>query len=128
MIRLASGPVWLHFGGSAYQTLLRALMPTLHSAAGLVGLATRGYPDEMALGALAGREGTLRETIERHYEELESALAPGPYQPDLPAACRHEIVANLLDLTRFRQWLETRKVWELTREDPRWEHLQRVLC
>ena len=127
LISLTTGPVWLHFGGSAYQTLLRALMPNLHSATGLVGLATRGYPDETALGALAGREGTLRETIEQHYEELESALAPGPYQPDLPEACRHEIVANLLDLTRFRQWLETRNVWELTHEDPRWEHLQMVL-
>ena len=63
LISLTTGPVWLHFGGSAYQTLLRALMPNLHSAAGLVGLATRGYPDETALGALAGREGTLRETV-----------------------------------------------------------------
>ena len=127
LINLPAGPVWLHFGGSAYQTLLCALMPSLHPATWLVGLATHGCPDETVLGALAGQEDALRQAVERHYEELEPVLAPGRYQHDLPEACRREVVADLLDLPRFRQWLETRHVWEVAREDPRWKHLQTTL-
>ena len=127
LINLPTGPIWLHFGGSAYQTLLCALIPSLHPAAWLVGLATRGYPDQAALGALAEREITLRQAVERYYEELEPALAPGRYQHELPEACRRQIVSNLLDLSMFRRWLETRHVWEVAREDPRWEHLQMAL-
>ena len=127
LINLPTGPIWLHFGGSAYQTLLCALMSSLHPATWLVGLATRGYPDQAALGALAGREVTLRQAVERYYKELEPALAPGRYQSQLPEACRRQVVSNLLDLSRFQRWLETRHVWEVAPEDPRWEHLQVAL-
>ena len=127
LVNLPSGPVWLHFGGSAYQTMLCALMPNLRPATSLVGLATIGYPGEETLGVLAERTDILRQAVQRHYEELEPALAPGRYQQDLPEVCRREVVTNLLDPSSFRLWLETRHIWEVGNGDPRWEHLQKAL-
>ena len=113
-------PIWLHFGGSGFQTLLCALMPDLRPTAGLAGLAVAGGRiDRTRLGELASRKSALHRAVENHYAALESVLSVGPFQRHLPEECRRRVVDELIDLPAFRRWLRTRRVWEMTRDDPR---------
>lgn len=127
LLDLSSGPVWLHFGGSAYQALLCGLLPSVYPAAGLSGLAIRGKPDDTILAELSERTDALQNAVEEHFEVLEPALSPGPYQRRLPEQCRRLVVADLFDLSAFRRWLFSRRVWQLTDADPRYAHLQTML-
>ncbi len=106
------GVIWLHFGGSAYQALLCDLEPELHSIGGLAGLAVRGRPDEAALKDLAAT-ARLSDAVDSLYADLEPVLAVGPYQRLLPPECRARVVADLIGLPAFRNWLATRSVWEM---------------
>ena len=124
---LSSGLGWLHFGGSTYQALLCSLLPRLHPTGGLAGLAVNGNPSSTVLAELAKQEGALRSAVEEHFAELEPALAPGPYQRDLPEQCRRKVVAELFDIPAFQHWLETRHVWQMKRDDSRWKHVQATL-
>ena len=117
---------WFHFGGSAYQFLLCELL-CLDALGSLAGLAVRGSPESGTLAGLAASdEVVLREAVETRFERLEHLLDPGPYQRDLPEPCRRRVVAELFDVPRFRQWLTTRRVWMLARDDPRWNQLHAI--
>lgn len=111
------GAVWFHFGGSAWELLLRSLTGELSSMA-LGGLALRGVPDLQALQELACAQ-RLTGTVRNRLVEFEGLLDPGPYQRLLPVRAREQVVADLLDIDEFRRWLESRNVWRLTHEDPR---------
>ena len=122
------GPIWLHFGGSGFQTLLCALMPDLRPTAGLAGLAVSGGRiDGTLLGELASRESALRQAVESHFAALEPVLSVGPFQRHLPEECRRRVVDELIDVPAFQRWLRTRHVWEMTRDDPRWTLVEAAL-
>ena len=117
---------WFHFGGSAHQFLLCELL-RLDALGSLAGLAVRGSPESGTLAGLAASgEVALREAVETRFEQLEHLLDPGPYQRDLPEPCRRGVVAELFDVLRFQQWLKTRRVWRLARDDPRWSRLRAI--
>ena len=124
---LPGGMVWLHFGGSTYQTLLCSLVPGLHPISGLAGLAVNGTPTGPVLAELAKQENALRSAVEKHFAELEPSLAPGPYQRNLPEQCRRKVVTELFDIPAFQHWLETRHVWQVKRNDSRWKHVRSTL-
>ena len=124
---LPGGMVWLHFGGSTYQALLCSLLPELHPIGGLAGLAINGNPTGTVLVELAKQEDALRSAVEERFAELESALAPGPYQRNLPEQCRQKVVTKLFDIPAFQRWLETRHVWQMKRNDSRWKHVRSTL-
>ena len=124
---LPGGMVWLHFGGSTYQALLCSLLPRLHPIGGLAGLAINGNPTGTVLAELAKQEGALRSAVEEHFAELEPALAPGPYQRNLPEQCRRKVVTELFDIPAFQRWLETRHVWQMKRNDSCWKHVRSTL-
>ena len=124
---LPGGIIWLHFGGSAYQILLCDLLPELRPISGLAGLATAGSPTGTALSDLAMQEATLRQAVDNRSEDMERVLSVGPYQRYLPNQCRRRVVAELVDVLAFRHWLETRHVWEMTSDHPRWEYVESTL-
>ena len=122
------GLIWLHFGGSGFQTLLCALVPGLRPIGGLAGLAVAGSRiDATSLDELASGQARLVHAIESHFAVLEPALSVGPFQRHLPDECRRQVVAELIDVPAFRCWLRTRHVWEMTRDDRRWAHVRTAL-
>ena len=120
-------PVWLHFGGGAYETVLAALIPWVRPLAGLAGLAMAGHPGVEAPRQAASGEEALREAMETHCDVLESPVAPGPFHPLLPEALRRRLTAALFDAERFRRWLAGRRVWELSPDDPRQDAVRAAL-
>ena len=120
--------IWLHFGGSGFQTLLCALVPDIRPIGGLAGLAVAGGRiDGTLLGEIASGTARLDHAIESHFADLEPALSVGPFQRHLPDECRRRVVSDLMDVPAFRRWLRTRHVWEMARDDPRWTHVQTAL-
>ena len=127
VLDLPGGIIWLHFGGSGYQILLCDLLPELRPIGVLAGLAVAGSPTDTALGDLAIRESTLRQAVDNRSGDLERVLSIGPYQCYLPSECRRRAVAKLVDVPALRHWLETRRVWQMTSDDPRWRHVTATL-
>ena len=128
LVETPSGSIWLHFAGSGYQILLRALLPDLRPVAGLAGLALDALRvEEGQLVELATEDGRLRHAVASHFADLERVVAAGPFQRHLPEACRREVVAELVDVPALRRWLSTRRVWHLTRDDPQWPLVEGAL-
>lgn len=128
LIESPSGIIWLHFAGSGYQIVLRALLPNLRPVAGLAGLAVEALRvEESQLLELATEGGRLRHAVESHFADLERVVSAGPFQRHLPGPCRREVVAELVDIPALRRWLSTRRVWHLTRDDPRWALVEEAL-
>lgn len=122
------GLIWLHFGGSAFQALLRALVPKLRPISTLAGLAVAGDRiDGTLLAEIASQKAKLDRAVRNQFAALESTLSAGPYQRYLPDECRQRVVTDLIDVPAFRRWLESRQVWHLSRGDPRWSHVQAAL-
>ena len=127
LLDLPGGLIWLHFGGSGYQTLLCDLLLNLRPIGGLAGLAVAGSPTDTALSDLAMQEAALRQAVDNRFEDLERVLSVGPYQRYLPSECRRRVVAELVDVAALRHWLETRRVWQMTSDDPCWEYVKSTL-
>ena len=121
------GPIWLHFGGSAYQTLLCCVLPTLRPAGAWGGLAINGVPGGSVLDEIAMQEDALHRAVDKIFADLEPLVAVGPYQRDLPDHCRRKVVEELVDISAFQHWLRTRRLWEITRSDPHWNRLHAML-
>ena len=122
------GQTWLHFGGSAFQMLLCALVADLRPIGALAGLAVAADQVEgTSLIELSAQSERLDRTIESHFVALESVLSAGPFQRFLPDDCRQRVVKELIDVPAFGRWLRTRHVWEMARDDPRWIRVQRAL-
>ena len=113
------GLMWLHFGGSGYQTLMCVLMPDLRPIGGLAGLAVAGNRAPNLAGILHMQKKVVREAVDPLSSDLERILAVGPYQQYLPNHIRRKVVADLVDIPGFRHWLRTRHVWPMARNDPR---------
>ena len=120
-------PVWLHFGGSAYQTVLAYIAPSVRPLAGLQGVAMAGQPSKGELRRLASSERALCDAVESLHDSLKHSAAPGRYHSDLPEPCRKEVISDLFDVPRFVQWLATRRVWDLDENDPRRKSLNAIL-
>lgn len=120
-------PVWLHFGGSAYQTVLAHIAPSVRPLAGLQGVAMAGQPGKGELRRLASSKRALCDAVESLHDSLKHSAAPGRYHSDLPEPCRKEVISNLFDVPRFVQWLATRRVWGLDENDPRRKSLNAIL-
>ena len=127
VVLLDGEPIWLHFGGSAYQAALVSLLPFLRRLAGLAGLAVAGCLSGDRLHRTAAQEEQLRAAVESIVESVESTLSPGPYHRLLPEACRQRVAVDLFDPRRFRTWLASRRVWELHSGDPRMAAVRLVL-
>ena len=128
MLDSPDGLIWLHFGGSGFQTLLCALVPDLRPIGGLAGLGVAGSRvDAMVLAELASGKARLDRVVESHFAALEPVLSVGPFQRHLPDECRRRVVAELMGVPAFQRWLRTRRVWEMTKDDPRWTHVQTAL-
>ena len=121
-VDMEDGPVWLHFGGSAYQTLLCHLLPDLRPMAALAGIAVAGRTHESVLGDLSQREDRLVDSIESLAEGLERVLSVGPYHGHLPPDVRRRVVREILDVDAFKVWLQTRRIWDMNRGDRRWTY------
>ena len=121
------GLMWLHFGGSGYQTLLCALVPDLRPIGGLAGLAVAGNLAPNPAGNLHMQEKVVREAVDLLSADLERLLAVGPYQQYLPNHIRRQVVADLVDVPAFRHWLRTRHVWPMASNDPRRKRVEAAL-
>ncbi|MCY4559414.1 MAG: DEAD/DEAH box helicase [Chloroflexi bacterium] len=121
VLETADGPVWLHFGGSGYQTLLCTTVPDLRPIRGLAGLAVAvgSRVDLSSLAELASQETRLQHAVESHFATLEPVLSAGPFQNQLPNECRQRVISELIDICEFRRWIMTRSIWEITRQDRR---------
>ena len=73
------------------------------------------------------RNATLRQAVENRFEDLERVLSVGPYQGYLPNECRRRVVTELVDVPALLHWLETRRIWQMTSDDPRWRHVTATL-
>ena len=126
LIDLPCGLTWFHFGGAEYEVALRELFP-LRPIAALSGLAV-GVDSAGALSStrLDVSESGLRQVVDNRFIDLERVLAVGPYQNVLPDACRRNVVTALMDVPTFRRWLRSRRVWRMTSDDPRCEHMRAI--
>ena len=121
-------PLWLHFGGSAYETVLDSLLPSPRPLAGLGGIAMSGGPGEGELRRAVSSAPVLRESVKSLYESIEASVAPGRYQALLPERCRKRVCAALFDVPAFMKWAASRRIWELRPDDSRAGAVRRALA
>lgn len=128
IVTLDDGPLWAHFGGSAYETALVELLPSLRSRAGLAGLAVSGRPTTDQLYRTAAQENLLVDAMAAIAQSVEPTLSPGPYHRLLPESCRRRVTTDLFDMQRFRTWIADRHVWELPPDDRRIDEVRGALA
>ena len=126
LVELPCGLTWFHFGGAAYEVALCKLLQ-LRPMGSLAGLAV-GVDSGGALSStrLDVSESRLHQVVDDRFADLERVLAVGPYQHALPDACRRNVVTALMDVPAFRRWLRSRRVWRMTSDDPRCEHMRAI--
>ena len=127
IVLLDENPLWLHFGGSAYETALINIFPSLRPRAGLAGLAVSGRLAADQLHRTAAQENGLLDAVDAIAQSVEATLSPGPYHRLLPEPCRRRITMNLFNMQQFRTWLASRNVWELPAEDRRLDAIRAAL-
>ena len=101
----ANGEIWLHCGGSAYESVLLSLFPELKVHGSMKGLAVRGIPDIGRLEALCNAPDKIQDNLRDRAATIAFTLAPGPYQRMLPEDVRREVVLGLFDVNGFIEWL-----------------------
>lgn len=121
-------PLWLHFGGSAWETVLDRLLPSPRRLPGLDGIAMSGAPGDGELRRAVSSAPVLQESVESLYESIEPSVAPGRYRALLPERCRKRICAALFDVPAFMKWAANRKIRELRPDDPRFAAAQRAMA
>ena len=127
LIDLSSGLTWFHFGGAEYEIALCELVGGLRPIGALAGLAVR-MDSGGALSAtrLDVSESRLCQVVNDRFSDLERVLDVGPYQRELPETCRRKVVAVLMDVPVFQRWLQSRRVWRMTSDDPRYRHVRAI--
>lgn len=128
IVTLDDGPLWLHFGGSAYETALVKLFPSLRSRPGLAGLAVSGRLTADQLYRTAAQEKLLVDAMAAIAQSVEPTLSPGPYHRLLPESCRRRVTTDLFDMQRFRTWIANRHLWELPPDDRRLDEVRGALA
>ena len=119
------GDIWLHFGGAAYEALTLRMFSDCQVLGGLSGLAVLGAPSVEALRSPSLQ--TVRTVLDEGYAELEPLLELGVHQSDLPDEVRRDVVAGIVGAERFQNWLSTRRVWRVSKDDPLWQRLDLLL-
>lgn len=119
------GDIWLHFGGAAYEVLTLRLFSECHVLGGLSGLAVVGVPAVEALRHPSLQ--AVRTALEEGYAELEPLLELGVHQSDLPDDVRRDVVAGVIGAARFQEWLSSRRVWRISKDDALWRRLDFLL-
>ena len=127
LVDLSSGLTWFHFGGAEYEIALCELVQGLRPIGALAGLAVRvDSGGALSSTRLDVSESRLRQVVDDRFADLERVLAVGPYQHALPEARRRSVVAALMDVPVFRRWLQCRRVWRMTSDDSRCEHVRAI--
>ncbi len=103
-----SDDIWFHFGGSAFEAVLRVLIPGLRSVKGLAGLALGGTPSESALHALAEDTDRLGDLLRGLADDVAAPMTLGRYHGQLPLDVRTAVCVQLLDPDGFARWLASR--------------------
>ena len=127
LVALSSGLTWFHFGGAEYEIALCELVQGLRPIGALAGLAVRlDSAGTLSSTRLDVSESRLCQVVNDRFSELERVLDVGPYQHELPEACRRNVVAALMDVPVFRRWLQSRRVWRMTSDDSRYRHVRAI--
>ena len=127
LVDLSSGLTWFHFGGAEYEIALCELVQEVQPIGALAGLAVRvDSGGALSSTRLDVSESRLRQVVDDRFADLERVLAVGPYQHALPEARRRNVVAALMDVPMFRRWLHSRRVWRMTSDDPRLQHVRAI--
>ena len=127
LVDLSSGLTWFHFGGAEYEIALRELVQGLRPIGALAGLAVRvDSAGTLSSTRLDVSESRLRQVVKDRFSDLERVLDVGPYQHELPEACRRNVVAALMDVPVFQRWLQSRRLWRMTSDDPRCRHVRAI--
>ncbi|GAB6064270.1 DEAD/DEAH box helicase [Deferrisoma palaeochoriense] len=113
VVSLPGGCYWFHFGGSAYETVLKGLFHGLAGLPALKGLAVRGRVEEARLRALAQDESRLRSVLSRFADDLVPSLSLGRYHSYLPEDVRRRVALQLFDVPGFAEWLAGRRVLDI---------------
>ena len=103
-----SGHLWFHFGGSAFEAVLKALIPGLRSVRGLTGLALGGTPSDQVLRAWADDTDRLADMLRALVDDIASPMSLGRYHDLLPSEVRSAVCLRLLDLDGLARWLSSR--------------------
>ena len=127
LVDLSSGLTWFHFGGAEYEIALCELIQEVRPIGALSGLAVRvDSGSALSSTRLNVSESRLRQVVNDRFADLERVLAVGPYQHALPEARRRNVVAAMMDVPVFRRWLHSRRVWRMTSDDPRRQHVRAI--
>ena len=127
LVDLSSGLTWFHFGGAEYEIALCELVQEVRPIAALSGLAVRvDSGSALSSTRLDVSESRLRQVVNDRFSDLERVLDVGAYQHELPEACRRNVVAALMDVPVFQRWLHSRRVWRMTSDDPRCQHVRAI--
>jgi hypothetical protein len=118
VVSSAEGLVWFHFGGSAYDAVLRKTFSSLHTLGGLAGIALRGMPDDQTISALINNPQRIQAVIETLGDSMAPLLSPGRFHSMLPEDIRTRVMIDLFDVQAFIKWLASRKIGELRSPDP----------
>ena len=119
------GEIWLHFGGTAYEALILRLFSEFRAIGELSGLAIQGIPDVPAIRNLSLHK--VRTVVEAGALELETFLELGVHQADLPDQVRRDVVAKVVGVAKFHQWLLARRMRRIVRGDPLWTGISALL-
>ena len=113
ILDLGDRSLWLHFGGSAYEAALLALLSSTKRCNGLDGLAIWQAPEYDQLENLLSDKDRIIDIASGITAKLASTLSPGPYHSSLPNDVQMEVVLGLFDIHGFIRWLETRRIFYL---------------
>jgi hypothetical protein len=110
ILEVPGGPLWFHFGGSAYEAVLKALLPSMESVRSLKGLALRGRPEGSQLEVLGTDTDRLRGILTRFGDTLIPSMSLGRYHSDLPEAVRTQVALEMFDVDSFADWIARRRI------------------
>lgn len=114
---------WFHFGGSAYEAMIVALLPDMKSVRRLKGFALSGAIDRTKLDAIAHDPDRVTDAAEKMEQQLAGLYSPGPYHKLLPDDVRIATTVALFCPEEFCRWLSTLEIHPLKHGHP----AQRVL-
>ena len=106
----------LHFGGSVYERVLRALTGA-KPVAGLGGIAVRG-PLRHDLRDLCSDSRKVEAVLMSCLHDSPSLVAPGPLHRLLPASLRNSTFRELMPADDFLEWVQSRQVTEVAVGQP----------
>lgn len=120
-------PLWFHFGGSAYESLLLALLPALVRAPGLSGLALGGVVTQESIAMVTNNQVAVYEKINKLADKIVSSLSLGRYHSSLPIEVRTSVAVEAFGPNDFYSWLTSRKIFTLGETHKAGQNLRNAL-